>query len=399
MSARRLAWTLWVVAVGLAAIGLVLLAVTFDVPVPDSWGFRGFTAIFAFSLSTLGALLVGARGSRIGWLLLGAGVLSGIQGFCEEYAIFGLVAHPGTVPGPELLGWLNSWIWVFLVASVGIYVPLLFPTGRLLSPRWRVVAIATVVASVFLAFALALSDGPLNNAPFVRNPFGIPGFTAIDPITNTSGPAFLLGYGGLLTCALGALVSVIVRFRRARGIERQQMKSLVLGGVFLVIGFAAGGGLQEQGKLGQVFFIATIQIVPLSVAIAILRYRLYDIDLLINRTVVYGLTTAAIGVSFFLLIVVLQAPLRAVTGGSELAVAASTLACFALFTPLRRRIQRTVDRRFYRARYDAARTLDRFAGRIAGEVELAALRRDLVEALEATVQPAQLSIWLREARP
>ena len=139
-----------------------------------------------------------------------------------------------------------------------------------------------------------------------------------------------------------------------------------------------------------------MQIVPISVAIAVLRYRLYDIDLLINRALVYGLTSAAIGASFFVLIVVLQTPLRPLTGGSELAVAGSTLVCFGLFQPIRRRVQATVDRRFYRSRYDAGRALDTFTSRLAGEVDLDAVGAELADAVRATVQPSHVSVWVRK---
>jgi hypothetical protein len=166
-------------------------------------------------------------------------------------------------------------------------------------------------------------------------------------------------------------------------------------GGILVLGFMAGAGLQEHGKVGQLFFISSLQVVPFAVAVAVLRYRLYDIDVLINRALVYGTTTAAIAIAFFAGIVVLQAALRPFTGGSELAVAASTLVCFALFQPIRRRMQSTVDRRFYRARYDAAVTLDRFASALAGEVDLAAVREGLLDAVGETVRPAHASVWLR----
>jgi hypothetical protein len=188
---------------------------------------------------------------------------------------------------------------------------------------------------------------------------------------------------------------VVARFRAARGIERQQMKMLAFGGFILALGAFTGGGLQEQGKVGQLFFIASLQVVPVAVAVAVLRYRLYDIDVLINRALVYGATTAAIAIAFFAGIVILQTALRPITGGSELAVAASTLACFALFQPIRRRMQSAVDRRFYRSRYDGARALDRFSAELAGEVDLAAVRGSLIDAVGETVQPTHASVWLR----
>jgi hypothetical protein len=396
VSTRAVAWAIWAVGIAFAVAGLVLLFASFGIALPESWGFRGFTAIFAVMFGTLGALLVAARRSRIGWLLLVAGALSGIQCFGEEYAIYGIVARPGSLPGAVYLGWVNSWIWAFIVALVGIFVPLLFPNGRFLSPRWRAVGVATVVVTVFFAAELSISDGPLNNAPFATNPFGVPGFRGIDVATGTPYLPFLIGYGGMVACAFGAIASLVVRFRRARGIERQQMKLLAVGGGVLVLGFIAGAGLQQSGKLGQIFFIATLQIVPISVAVAVLRYRLYDIDVLINRTIVYAITSAAIAITFFAGIVVLQAVLRPFTGGSELAVAATTLGCFALVQPVGRRVQSAVDRRFYRARYDAARTLDAFTARLAGTVDLDAVGGELADAVGTTLRPAHVSIWLRK---
>jgi hypothetical protein len=398
VSIRVVAWAIWATGIALAAAGLALLAASFDVPLPDSWGFRGFTATFAITFGTVGALIVASRGNLIGWLLLAAGVLSGVQCFAEEYAIFGVVARPGSLPAAAIVGWINSWIWVIIVALVGIFVPLLFPNGHFLSARWRAAGIATIAAAIFLGTALALNDGPLNNAPFVTNPFGLAGFRAIDPITQTSGPAFLIGYGGMIACAVAAIFSVVVRFRSSRGAEQQQIKFLAFGGGLLALGFLAGGGLQAQGKIGQLFFIAAMQVVPIAVAVAVLRYRLYDIDLLINRAIVYGATTAAIGAAFFAGIVVLQSALRPLTGGSELAVAASTLLCFALFQPVRRRVQSTVDRRFYRSRYDAGRTIDAFTARLAGQVDLDAVGAELTAAVAATMRPSHVSLWLRTSR-
>jgi hypothetical protein len=391
---RAVAWSIWSVGIIFSAAGLALLFASFGIALPDSWGFRGFTALFAVTFGTLGALLVAARRSLIGWLLLVAGLLSGIQCFAEEYAIYGIVARPGSLPAPAYLGWINSWIWVFTVAIIGVLVPLLFPSGRFLSIRWRLDAVAVCAFAVFLAIALSLTEGPLNNAPFVTNPLGVRGIKGIDVVTGVPEPLFIIGYGGLVVCALIAIGSVVVRFRAARGVERQQMKFLAFGGGIMVLGFVVGAGFQ-QSKVGQLFFIFALQIVPLSVGIAVLRYRLYDIDVLINRAVVYGLTSAAIAASFFILIVVLQTPLRSVTGGSELAVAGSTLLCFALFQPVRRRIQASVDRSFYRSRYDAARTLDAFTSRLAGEVDLDAVGAELTDAVAATVRPTHVSLWLR----
>src|SRR4029079_13166942 len=221
VNTRALAWTLWAIGIGFAAAGLALLAASFDVRVPDSWGFRGFTAIFTVTFGTVGALIVASRRNLVGWLLLAGGVLSGIQCFCEEYAVYGVVARPGSLPAATILGWINSWIWVIIVARVALLVPLLSPTGHFLSPRWRIAGIATVGMTLYLGSALMFQEGPLNNAPFVVNPFGVFGFKVIDASTGTPSAPCSEGYGGLVGCATAAAASVVARFRAARGIERQ----------------------------------------------------------------------------------------------------------------------------------------------------------------------------------
>jgi hypothetical protein len=198
-------------------------------------------------------------------------------------------------------------------------------------------------------------------------------------------------------------VALIARFRSSRGIVRLQLAWVgYAGGVVVAAGLARvltlATGSQELADVGYYSFVAAIWLIPLAAGLAILRYRLYDIEVVIRRTLIYGLSTATIAITFFGGIVVLQTPLGALTGGSELAVAVSTLASFALFQPLRARIQTGVDRRFYRARYDAARTLDAFSARLRDEVDLDAVRADLVDAAQRTVQPVHASVWLREPR-
>jgi hypothetical protein len=191
----------------------------------------------------------------------------------------------------------------------------------------------------------------------------------------------------------GSCWSLVRRYRRSTGIEREQIKWLAFSAVPLVAAGLASAILPD--KLGQVLFVFLLLSVPVGIGIGVLRYRLYDIDVLINRTLVYGATSAAIAIAFFAGLVLLQAVLRPFTGGSELAVAASTLASFALFQPIRRAMQSAVDRFFYRSRYDAARTLDAFGVRLSDEVDLDAVRADLIDAVERTVQPAHASVWLR----
>ena len=391
MSGRR-AMVLGLVMLSAACVvaALAILAISFDREVPDSWGFRGFTVIFAVTFTWVGAALTWRRSNNaVGWLLLAFGAIAATQAALAEYSLFGVVGRSEPLAGAVFSAWVVSWIWVFDVTLVVVFLLLLFPDGRFLSPRWRAVAWLGGLSALATAAAAAFNAGPLNNAPYVENPFPLfddPGFTRLY--------LFMIG---IAVAAAGAAASLFVRYRRSRGIERQQLKWLAFEAIVLAIAVIVGSFLQGQ-KLAQVFLIVVLGIFPLVIGVAVLRYRLYDIDAVINRAIVYGATSAAIGAAFFGGIVVLQAVLRPLTGGSEIAVAISTLASFALFQPLQRRMQVTVDRRFYRSRYDAARILDDFSVRLRDQVALDAVRADLLEAVRETVQPAHASVWLREVR-
>jgi hypothetical protein len=373
--------------------GLTLLAASWSAPVPDSWGFRGFTTIFATGFGGAGANLAFRRPkNRIGWVLLFAGTASAIQVLAEEYAIYGVLGRETPLPGAVFAGWLESWMWLVGVVPILIFTLLLFPTGTFVSPRWRIVGWLAVIDGAIGVFCLALVAGPMNNAPFIDNPYPLLAHDIGQPI-------WLGAFIGVMFLAIASAASQVVRYRRAAGVERQQLKWLALEGGVLAVTTALTAITQivaPEAKLPQVIFIFSIALMPPAIGIAVLRYRLYDIDVIINRAIVYGATTAAIGAAFVAGIVVLQSALRPVTGGSEVAVAASTLLCFALFQPIRRSVQATVDRRFYRSRYDATLTLDRFTNELAGEVDLDAVGNDLADAVGATMRPAHVSLWLRK---
>ena len=366
---------------------LSIIAVSVDLVLPDTFGFRGFPVIFAVVFTWVGAALTWRTpNNAIGWLLLGIGVVAGVQAGLTEYSAFAVIGRAMPLTGGVIAGWLVSWIWVTEPTAVVVFLLLLFPDGHLLSPRWRAFAFLGGGSALAAMFALAFNAGPLQDAPYADNPFPLfddPGFVAFT--------ACMLG---LAVAGFGAAASLVVRYRRSGGIERQQLKWLSFEGLVLAVAVVTGSFSIGQ-KLGQILLIAAVSLAPVMVAIAVLRYRLYDIDVLINRALVYGATSAAIGGSFFVGIVILTSVLRPLTGGSEIAVAVSTLAGFALFQPVRRRMQRGVDRRFYRSRYDAARTLDEFTGRLAGEVDLGAVRASLLAAVGDTLQPSSASVWLR----
>ncbi len=332
----------------------------------------------------------------VGWLLLWAGALFQLAFATGAYVWAVFIRWPGTLPLGEVALFIG-YAWRPALGCLFLAI-MLFPTGRPPSPRWRLPA-----ALVVLTIALSLVAAWLTAREFpVQSASGsqAPPLTVANPLAIDGPLATLLGYVSSFgfVVYLIPVAAVLVRFRTSTGTERQQLKWFAYATSIVALLFVAtlvGPVFSYLGELGSLVWVLAIDLIPISVAIAVLRYRLYDIDLLINRTLVYGGTTAVIGGAFFAGIVLLQALLRPFTTGSELSVAASTLVSFALFQPLRRRIQRAVDQRFYRSRYDAVRTVDAFSERLRDEVELDALRGDLLTVVGDTMQPAHASLWLR----
>ena len=301
-----------------------------------------------------------------------------------QYALHAIEISPGALPAGETAAWLENWSYLLLVAPLCIYLVLLFPNGRLPSARWRVVAWAGGASSVVAGVSAAVLPGPLASSPGVENLYGLDG-----PWELVGGVGFL----GLGTCVLAAAVSMVRRLRRARGEERQQLKWFA---------FAASG-------LAIVFFPVLIWPTRLSAraedvvtllfadpsiptGIAVLRHRLYDIDLVINRTLVYTGLTVTLATTYLGGVLLLQLVLSGVAADNDLAIAGSTLAVTALFGPARRRIQTIVDRRFYRRKYDTARTLERFGAHLRDEVDLDALGSELRAVVGDTLQPAHVAV-------
>jgi hypothetical protein len=379
------------VTLDVAAAALLLL--DRDVSVPDNWGFRGFTILTSLPFATTGALVAWRRPANpIGWLLLVAGVANAYQGLAQEYAIRGVLAAPGSLPAPELVAWSNAWLWTLGFGPVMLFLFFVFPDGRLPSPRWRAAPFAAAAATAMAMVTFAFRPGPLENFTAIANPLPVPAEfrPAYDLISLAMGPAA----GGVALVAAGSLV---LRARRADAAQRQQLKWVALSGGLVALSFTF---LLATGvsKAGQILVILAFGTFPVSVAIAILRYRLYDIDVLINRALVYGAVSASLAVTYFAAVLLLQAALRPFTTGSEIAVAGSTLVVVALFQPVRARVQNMVDRRFYRSRYDAARTLEAFGARLRDEVDLDEFERELVTIVDRTVRPTHASVWLRAQR-
>jgi hypothetical protein len=356
------------------------------------------------SFSTIGAILVSHRPEHpIGWLFCVIGLLASIDHICGEYAIYTLLAHPGALPAGEVGAWVRSWVWALYI-GVGMFLVLLFPDGRLPSRRWKPFAWSVVTVVFVSAITLAFSPEPIDGLGPIENPLGIEllGFFAreVDVVAVVEVLLFI----PLASVAAGSL---LVRLRRSRGVERQQVKWFAYAEVVLVIGTIAAYTISEASSgpswarsVGFLLTMVGIAGLPIGVAIAVLRHRLYDIDLLINRTLVYATLTVSLLTVYFGGIVVLQRLFVLLTGQkSTLAVVASTLTIAALFMPLRRRIQSFIDRRFYRRKYDARKTLEAFSAQLRNETDLEALSEDLVGVVRETMQPAHVSLWLRPDTP
>jgi len=368
-----------------------------------------FGASLLLSLSLLTYVVVGVVLTRrlprhpVGWLLLGTGTFFQLSAAAGGYAWAAFIRAPGTLPLGEV-ALLIGFAWIPALGCLFLAV-MLFPTGRLPSRRWRLPAALVVIVFVLMyAGSLANREFPVRQSFFGE---GGPPLNVASPLAIDASLATLLGYLPATPLAfvvfLIPMAMVVARFRAAVGKERQQLKWFVYTSSIMVLSFVVTnvvpGPFSILPLLVPLEAVVAINLVPISVAIAILRYRLYDIDVLINRTIVYGATSAAIALTFFLGLVALQGALRPITSGSDLAVAASTLLSFALFQPIRRRVQDVVNQRFDRARYNAARTVDGFADRLRDEVNLVELRTDLLGAVQLTMAPAHVSLWLRERAP
>ncbi len=387
---------LLIIAWGAASVAYVSAAInTFVLPAPAQNGGAYFIGIFILltvDLGTMGALVASRRPRHpIGWLLLLAGVLFSISVVGSGYAAESERLSNGTWPLTVLAAWLSSWTFVPALGVVAIFVPLLFPTGHLPTPRWRpMVPIGAAGLLGGLAPA-AFSPGPLSEVTSVTNPVGIPGAGPILELINT--------LSGILAPAVfvAVIVSLVLRYRHGSQTERDQIKWFLYPAGIAAIGL--GIGLPDAGLVsdaGWTIGLTGMALLPVAIGIAILRHRLFDIDLLIKRTLVYGALTLMLGATYVASVLVLQELLAPLVADNGLAIAASTLGVVALFQPLRRRIQGSVDRRFYRSRYDAARVINSFGARLRDQVELDRLTEALHDSVTDALQPASAWVWMRE---
>ena len=406
-TAAWLAWSLAGLSLAMSAASAALYIATPSVQPPSNWGTGGDSGVLIFVLPFLtfplvGALIASRRSNNpIGWICVAVGIIWMILPLSTAYGVYGLVVRPGSVPFPAAIGSLGEWIWAPAVGLISIYLILLFPDGRLPSRRWRPLAWVSGVAIILVSAGSALTPGPMEGLPGIRNPLGLEKYPWVGDATLS---LTLL----LPLCMLASAVSLVLRFLRSGGERREQIKWLAFAASILGLGFASyvipGNILPDDaggvGPLWENLLEDAVTLsfagVPVAVGIAILRYRLYEIDILINRTLVYGSLTATLVAIYFGGIVLLQRLFVVLTGErSTLAVVASTLLIAALFNPLRRRIQSFIDRRFYRSKYDARKTLEGFSAKLRDETDLEALNNDLVGVVRDTMQPAHASLWLR----
>jgi hypothetical protein len=389
VTARRL-------ALGLALLAVLLFLTGFGLSIAsgglEANASPGLAAAIVAGFAVVG-MLIASRHPRnpIGWLFCGIAVTGSLMSLSRGTAEFWLDGRGMPETLGETAAWYGDVAWIPVILPAATFLLLLFPNGRLPSPRWRAVAWCAGVGMALFFAADSVSPGPLADFPQVSNPYAVDS-AVLEPVEGVAG---LL----LLVAIVGSPLSLVIRFRRAGREQRQQIKWLALaGGVAALIFVVAIAGYEVwTATVADSAIMLSIVALPVAAGVAILRHRLYDIDLVINRTLVYGALTAALAGAYLAGVLLLQLALSPLTEDSDLAIAGSTLAVAALFRPLRGRIQELVDRRFYRRKYDAARTLEGFGARLRDEVELDALSGELRGVVSETMQPAHVSLWLRGA--
>ena len=378
------------VAIGAGAAAFLLVPARAGVPGPSVSAFQAVSnAAFLVVTPILGAFLIHRRpGNVIGWLFIHLSLWLGLGFFAD-----GLARHAPPLPVVGLITAAGSSLGTLGFVALILLVEL-FPTGGLPSARWRVLPALAILGGALEFLAGALAVAPIRPiVPDLPTPLARPDLAAFLDIIG------IVGSVVLLVALLGAASLIVVRFRQARGVERQQLKWFAWAASVIAILLAAGIVTSPLGALSDTFWslaLASLLLLPVASTIAILRYHLYDIDRIISRTVLYAAVTGILALVFVGTILVSQTVLASFFSGNSVAVAASTLVVAALFQPLRRRVQSVVDRRFNRSRYDAERTVAEFGAHLRDEVDLGALRHDLVTTIDETLQPTRTGVWLRD---
>ena len=356
----------------------------------------------AFDTQTLGSLTLGAGYAVIGWLVasrrsdnpigwvfLAIGLSQEVEVFATLGSIYGFTTVPGSLPMADVLSWVVVWAWVPGFSLLVTFSLLLFPDGHLPSPRWRPVAWLSVVTMALLGIPVAIATWPLRGVTLTGS---------LDGLDGAMGAVRVIQFLGILlslAVALASVASMVARFRRSTGQERQQLKWFTYAAISTVGFVMATGFLTIPPAIGLLAAVFIAPLLPFAIGIAVLRYRLYEIDRIVSRTIAYAVVTGFLAATFGATILLLQAVLAPFTQSQTIAVAASTLAVFALFQPVLRRVRRAVDRRFDRARYDAEGTAAAFSERLRDEMDLATVTTDLARTTESALAPSNLGIWIR----
>ena len=387
--ARVLPWTLVALAVAfLMAAEILAFGTGANVASNDALGFNLFIWAIALVFGATGGLIATRQpGNPIGWLFLVASLSAGLASLSGTYADYYVAERKGPPLLGETAATYGDLSWVPFILLPATFLLALFPDGHLLSRRWRPVTWSAALGMVGEFVVGFMKPGPIADHPQLTSPFAVDS-PLINPLEGLTLLMIAIGM-------VGSSISLIVRFRRSRGAERQQIKWLALAGavavVTIVVAVSTYDILGERVADGTM--MVSIMGLPVAAGIAILRYRLYDIDVVINRTLVYGVLTAMLAMVYLVSVLLLQILLESFTQGSGLAVAASTLGTAALVRPARARIQAAVDRRFFRRKYDAAQTLAVFSARLRDEVDLVAVQDELRAVVAETMQPSHVSLW------
>lgn len=382
-TSRWLPWGLCLAAIVLMCVGAVLQTAN---PTAGQNVLENLGLLIGFSSFPVIGALIGSRRPEnpLGWLFLFIGLGTGVLLCAAEYAHLGLVERPGSWPGATLAAWVEQWLWYPCLMVIPSLALLLFPTGRPPTARWN-----------WLVWACGACIGAITSASMFQTRLIGEGYSTDNPIgflpwangEDAADPLFGVFLGLCVLC----LASLAVRYRRADPAQRQQLKLLVLAAAIFVTALTIGDTFDLNP---EIIFPLVLWMIPGAIGVAILRHRLFDIDVIINRTLVYGLLTAVLLGSYLLIVFGLSRLIDPVTKDSDIAIAASTLAVAAMFQPLRRRIQTFIDQRFYRSKYDAARSLNEFSLRLRDEVDIDLVHSDVLSVVGKTVQPAHASLWL-----
>jgi hypothetical protein len=390
---RRLAWAAFAVTTAMAVVTAVYAFIDHGTRLPASEGgsVSGpgelMFSLMVVAFAALGTLLA-TRLPRnaIGWILSVASLSLAVTGWARAWYVHAEYGAPGSQPAPDALLWFANWIFVWGFFPLVTALLLLFPDGRLPSRRWWPVAALIALALGCLTIGFAFEPGNLDSYSRAQNALGLGGTPGdvIDALQAVGYPLFLFA-------AIGSVAALVTRFRRSHGVERQQLKWMAAAAALAVVAWFVNGVLDQAFGINSSFFLPIVLLsIPVAATVAILRYRLYDLGRIVNRTLVYAALSATLAAIYLGLVLLLSLTV----GESNLAIAISTLAVAALFRPARARIQAAVDQRFYRRRYDAQRTLEAFGGRLRDELDLDALQRELVGVVGQTVQPAHVTLWL-----